>query len=154
LTRLQLLRRLDRAWQALLASYAGLSDAEMLEPGLTGAWSVRDIVAHVTWWEEEALKHLPVILAGSRPPRYSDTYGGIDAFNEQMTEQVKGLSLSEVLQGRDETHRRLVEFLQAVPEEHFLRETRFRRRLRLDTYSHYRQHAEAIRQWRQRRSAG
>lgn len=150
---MQLLKRLDRAWQALLAAYAGLSDAEMLEPGVTGAWSVRDIIAHVTWWEEEALKHLPVILTGSRPPRYSITYGGIDAFNEQMTEQVRGLSLAEVLRRRDETHRRLVEFLQAVPEDQITTETRFRRRLRLDTYGHYPQHAEAIRQWRRRRSA-
>jgi hypothetical protein len=154
MTRSQLLRRLDRAWQALLAAYAGLSEGEMLEPGVTGAWSVRDIVAHVTWWEEEALKHLPVLLAGGRPPRYSVTYGGIDAFNRCMTEQRKGLSLSEVLCLRDKTHRRLVGFVETVPEEHFLRETRFRRRLRLDTYGHYPEHAEAIRQWRDRRSAG
>ena len=30
------------------------------------------------------------------------------------------------------------------------RETRFRRRLRLDTYSHYPKHARAIREWRER----
>jgi hypothetical protein len=152
MTRSQLLKRVDRAWQALLAAYAGLSEAEMLEPGVTGAWSVRDIVAHVTSWEEEALKHLPVILAGGRPPRYSVTYGGIDAFNELMTEQRKDLSLSEVLRQRDETHRRLVEFVGTVPEEHIVRETRFRRRLRLDTYGHYPKHAEAIRQWQGRRA--
>jgi hypothetical protein len=88
--RAQLLKRVDRAWQALLASYAGLSEAEMTEPGVTGGWSVKDIVAHVTWWEEEALTHLPLIMAGGRPPRYSATYGGIDAFNAQMTERKSG----------------------------------------------------------------
>ncbi len=154
MTRSQLLGRLDRAWRALLAAYATLSEAEMLEPGVTGSWSVRDIVAHVTWWEEEALKHLPLILAGGRPPRYSVTYGGIDAFNEQMTERQRDLSLAEVLHRRDDTHRRLVEFIQAVPEEHLVGETRFRRRLRLDTYGHYPQHAEAIRTWRKARSRG
>ena len=50
-------------------SYAGLSDVELMEPGVTGAWSVRDILAHVTTWEEEALKHLPLILKGGTPPR-------------------------------------------------------------------------------------
>lgn len=154
MTRTQLLKRLDRAWQALLAAYAGLSDAEMLEAGVTGTWSVRDTVAHVTWWEEEALKHLPTILAGGHLPRYSDTYGGIDAFNEQMTEQVRCLSLAEVLRRRDATHHRLIEFLQAVPEDQITTETRFRRRLRLDTYGHYPQHAEAIRTWRQQRPVG
>jgi hypothetical protein len=35
-----------------------------------GEWSVKDILAHVTTWEEEALKYLPLILTGGRPPRY------------------------------------------------------------------------------------
>jgi hypothetical protein len=48
----------------------------------------------------------------------------------------------------EETHARLVEYLQKTPEEQFTTETRFRRRLRLDTYSHYPIHTEAIRAWR------
>ena len=152
--RLQLFKRLDTSWEALKASYADLSDSELLEPGITGAWSVRDIIAHVTWWEEEALTHLPLILAGGKPPRYSVKYGGIDAFNSRMTEQKGSLSLSDVLWARDDTHRRLIDFIQRVPEDQIIRETRFRRRLRLDTYSHYPLHAEAICKWRGQRSAG
>ncbi len=154
MVRAQLLKRLDKAWVAFKASYAGLAEAELLEPGVTGNWSVRDIIAHVTWWEEEALTHLPLILEGGRPPRYSVKYGGIDAFNAQMTEQKKSLSLSEVLQQQGDTHRRLIEYIQRAPEEQFTRETRFRRRLRLDTYSHYPKHAQAIRKWRAQRAGG
>jgi hypothetical protein len=149
----QLLKRLDKAWETFKASYAGLSDAELMEPGVTGDWSVRDIIAHVSWWEEEALTHLPHILDGRKPPRYSVTYGGIDAFNAQRTEQKRNLSLSEVLRQQDDTHRRLIAFIQSAPEAQFVRETRFRRRLRLDTYSHYPKHAEAIWKWRAQRSA-
>lgn len=152
--RSQLLKRLDKAWEAFKESYAGLSDSELMEPGVTGAWSVRDIIAHVTWWEEEALTHLPLILDGGKPPRYSVTYGGIDAFNAQMTEQKRSLSLSEVLRQRDDTHRRLIDFIQRAPEDQFIRETRFRHRLRLDTYSHYPKHAKAIRKWREQRATG
>ena len=150
MNRQQLLKQLDKAWTAFQASYAGLSDEQLTEPGVTGHWSVKDLIAHVTWWEEEALKHLPLILTGGRPPRYSVQYGGIDAFNAQMTEQKRGLSLSDVLRQMDATHRRLVAYVQNVPEEQFMRETRVRRRLRLDTYSHYPQHAKAIREWRER----
>lgn len=149
----QLLRRLDKAWEALKASYAGLSDSELMEPGVTGRWSVRDIIAHVTSWEKEALMHLPVIQMGRKPTRYSITHGGIDAFNAKMTEQRRGLSLSEVLTQRDETHRRLIDFIQSTPEDQIMRETRFRHRLRLDTYSHYPKHTAAISEWREQRSA-
>jgi hypothetical protein len=153
MNRQQLLKQLDKAWTVFKESYASLSDSQLTEPGVTGHWSVKDIVAHVTWWEEEALQHLPLILTGGRPSRYSIKYGGIDAFNAQMTEQKRGLSLSDVLRQQEETHRRLIDYVQSAPEEQFTRETRFRRRLRLDTYSHYPKHAMAIRAWRAR-SAG
>ena len=132
-------------------SYAGLSDAELMEPGVTQAWSVRDIIAHVTWWEEEALAHLPVVLAGGRPPRYSVTHGGIDAFNAKMTEQRKHWSLAQVLAHQNEVHRRLVALVAGTPADQAGGETRFRRRLRLDTYGHYPKHARAIRTWRKSR---
>jgi hypothetical protein len=121
-----------------------------MKPGVTGDWSVRDILAHVTTWEEEALTHLPLILEGGTPPRYSVRYGGIDAFNARMTEQKASLSLAAVRRQLDETHRRLIDFVRRAPDDQLRRESRFRRRLRLDAYGHYPQHAEAIRQWRRK----
>ncbi len=145
----QLIEILEQAWMDLAESFNGLSAEQLQQPGVVEDWSVKDILAHVTWWEEEALKHLPFILQGGRPPRYSVLYGGIDAFNAQMTERKRALSLAEVLTELDETHSRLVEYVHSVPEEQFTSETRFRRRLRLDTYSHYPIHTLAIRNWRQ-----
>jgi hypothetical protein len=148
MSRSGLLGRLDLRWQDLLASYAGLSDADLVTPGVTGTWSVKDIIAHVTTWEEEALAHLPVVLAGKRPPRYSVTHGGINAFNAQMTAKNRERSLAEVLRRRDDIHNRLVEFVQHVPASECGGDTRFRRRLRLDTYGHYAVHSRAIKGWR------
>ena len=148
MTTQQVLRRLEAAWSAFEESYAGPSASQLLIPGVTGRWSVRDIIAHVTWWEEEALKHLPLIREGGQPPRYSETYGGIDAFNALMTEKRRELSLAEVLRQQHDVHDRLTEYVRDAPEELFTRETRFRRRLRLDTYGHYPKHARAIRAWR------
>ena len=153
MTKEQVLKRLNEAWLALQESYAGLPDSQLLEPDVTGKWSVRDILAHITTWEEEALKHLPLILKGGRPPRYSTKYGGINAFNALMTKQKAGLALSDVLKQLDEIHARLIDYVRGAPEELFTRETRFRRRLRLDTYSHYPNHAKAIQKWRRGRSA-
>jgi len=80
------------------------------------------------------------------------TYGGIDAFNAMMAERKRDVPLTEVLTQQIDTHQRLINFIQSVPEDQFTRETRFRRRLRLDTYSHYPIHTKAIWEWRQRRS--
>jgi len=145
----QILERLEHAWADFEASYAGLTDEQLMIPNVTGAWSVRDIIAHVTWWDEEALKHLPVVLEGGRPERYSDKYGGIDDFNAIMTVKRSHLTLAEVLEQHAEVHARLVEYVREAPPDLFASETRFRRRLRLDTFGHYPGHAMAIRKWRE-----
>lgn len=150
MTKQQLLDKLERAWADLQASFAGMSEAQMTTPGVTGDWSVKDILAHVTTWEEEALRMMPVILENKTPPRYADQYGGLNAFNAQMSAQKRDLPLAEVLAQLDATHRRLIEYVQRAPDDQITRETRFRRRLRLDTYSHYPEHARAIRAWRER----
>ena len=142
-------QQIERAWAALQDSYAGLPDARLTAPGVIGDWSVKDVLAHVTTWEEEALKHVPVILEGGRPPRYV-TYGGIDAFNARMTEQKRALSLDEVLSQLHDTHDRLLGFVASMPEDQLLTGSRARKRLRLDTYGHYPEHALAIREWRAR----
>src|SRR5262249_33822405 len=64
-----------------------------------------------------------------------------------------GLSLSDVLNQLDEIHGRLLDYVRQAPEEQFTVETRFRRRLRLDTYSHYPKHAKTERNWGQKRFA-
>jgi len=151
MNRIQLLKRIGDAWAAFTSSYADLTGPQMLEPGVTGKWSVRDILAHVTTWEEEALKHLPLILKGGTPPRYSIAYGGIDAFNALQTERKKRLSLSEVLLQQGKIHNRLIDFIGTVPEGQWISETPFRHRLRLDTYGHYPKHSEPIRKWREQR---
>jgi hypothetical protein len=153
MNRQQLLQRLHRTWEAFQESYAGLADAEMTEPGVVDRWSVKDVLAHVTTWEEEALKYLPLIVAGGKPPRYV-TYGGLDAFNAQMAERKRDLSLTEVRRQLDETHRRLIDYIATVSEEQFTRETPFRHRLRLDTYSHYPIHTKSIVEWRAGRESG
>src|SRR5262249_24438056 len=103
-----LLTRLDAAWRGFTPSYAGLSDAELLASGAREPWPVKDISPRVTRREEEALKHVPVILAGGQPTRYSVTYGGIAAFNARMTSHKADLTLSEVLAQQEAVHQRLL----------------------------------------------
>lgn len=144
----QLLIKIDQPWLAFRAWYLPGLKTQMAQPGVTGNWSVMDIIGHVTVWEEEALKHLPHILEGKRPPRYSVLYGGIDAFNALKTEENRRRSPGEVLVRAEDVHRRLVAYIETAPEELFATETRFRRRIRLDTYSHYPIHTQAIHEWR------
>ena len=143
----RLLARLDGQWRAFLESFEGLAEGAMLEPGVAGDWSVKDVLAHVFVWERECMKVLPLLMAGRRAPRY----GGIDRFNAEQAALNARLTLAEAREELQRTHERLVEYLQAVPGLNFAGETRQRRRVRWDTYGHYPLHAGAIRAWRKLR---
>ena len=144
----KLLETIDGAWNDLVASIDGLTDEEMRRSGVVGEWSVKDILAHVTTWEGEALKHLPEIAQGKPQQRYKDVYGGLDAFNSLKFAENRERSLDEVRARLNETHQQLLDYLDTVPDELLHSRERFRTRLRWDTYSHYPIHAEHIREWR------
>jgi hypothetical protein len=146
----RLLGRVDIAWNAFIESFAGLPDPQLVLPGVIGDWTIKDILGHITTWEEEALRHLPSIAAGTPAPRYSVTYGGIDAFNELKRKQKQALSLNEVRQQLETTHKALIDYLKTVTDSQLASGTRFRHRLRFDTYGHYPIHTDGILQWRQR----
>ena len=146
-----LFQRLDERWRELSKAFEGLTDEKLIEPGVVGQWSIRDVLVHVASWDWEALKALPIIVDGGRVPRYSDLYGGIDAFNSLTQGRKCSLGLNEVLRALEETHQQLLDYLEGVPDEAFASEGRFLRRLRQDTYGHYREHTEQIIAWRRGR---
>ena len=86
----QLVARLDSDWQAFLDSFEGLPESALSEPGVVGPWSIRDVMGHVTTWEQEALDKLPIVLAHERGPGYS-SYGGNKAFNAQKVAENRDL---------------------------------------------------------------
>ncbi len=104
-------------------------------------------MGHLPVWEEESLGALQPIAEGLRPPRYA-RFGVIDAFNDTKWQEFRDLTLSEIQRWSQESHRRLLDYLVGVPEELFATGTRFRHRLRLDTYGHYPEHTVHILAWR------
>lgn len=137
------LDRLEREWRTLLQTWEGLPVNVLLQPGAVGHWSVRDVMAHIATWEEEALKALPLILEGKPLPHYM----GIDAFNAREQEHKRHLPLKQVKEELLITHKKLIQFLENVPEIAFA-SARFTKRLRLDAIGHYREHAAQIAAWR------
>ncbi len=87
-------------------------------------------------------------MQGKRPPRY----GGVDNFNARQNIANARLSLQAANQSLRRSHQRLLDFIATVPDSWYATETRFRRRLRLDTWGHYAEHTRAILAWRHERA--
>jgi hypothetical protein len=130
----RLLDRLEAVWAALTESYAGVPESTLVEPGVVDDWSVKDVLAHVTTWEE-APRHLPLIIAGGTPPRVC----GAGRHRRLQRPRHRGRAApvpggGPAPAGRAPT--RLLEFIRSQPEGTSPGQTRARRRLRLDTYGH------------------
>jgi len=145
------IKRVDFRWHAFVGAVYSCPTEGLAWPNAVGHWSVRDLLVHISSWEREFLKAMPLILSDQRLPRYSTTYGGIDAFNALEQELAKGLSQNEVLRELFETHERLLAAVRSIRSTLLLGQARRRerliRRLRQDTYGHYAEHTAQLGAW-------
>lgn len=62
-----------------------LSLEQFVEPGVTGTWSVKDILAHITVWEQRFMRWLDAAVEGTTPerPEPGFTWDDLDKLNER-----------------------------------------------------------------------
>jgi len=101
---------------------AGLSPEEMVQPGVVGEWSVKDVLAHLADWEA----HMPVWIATARrgepveTPEPGLTWKQLDVLNQRVYEAHRDQPLDDVLAYFRDTHRRFMDMVENMPEEEML----------------------------------
>lgn len=136
-------------WEALLAQ---VDEDQMLQPGAAGKWSVKDIIAHVTWGEREIV---PVMrthaLIGSDLWNLSD-----DERNEVVYQQNRNRPLHEIIHQEQQAYADLLEAAQALSDEDLNVPHRFKNMPQEwmpwqifagNTFKHYQDHMPSIRAW-------
>jgi hypothetical protein len=58
-TMAEIITRIEQAMQRVVQAVTSLSPAHMLEPRLSDGRSVKDVLAHLTWWDQWLLFTLP-----------------------------------------------------------------------------------------------
>jgi hypothetical protein len=134
-----------------------LSEAQMTQPDVQGTWSVKDIVAHVTDWEERMVRWLDQAVRGETPamPAPGMTWEDLDRLNEQSYLASRDMPLAQVLDRFDRLHAAVIASMQAVPEEELLTSGRFAwmggealwHLVAANTYWHYPAHGARIQSW-------
>lgn len=67
-TMADIITRIERAVQRVVQAITPLSSTQMLEPRLPDGRSVKDVLAHLSWWDQWLLCTLPVDRNTSAPP--------------------------------------------------------------------------------------
>lgn len=80
-----------------------------------GGWGLREVLAHITAWEDEARRRIPALLAGEPNLAYDD-----DAFNAAVVTAIGDQPLSQVYHDLKTTHEQLVALLNQLDDLAFV----------------------------------
>jgi uncharacterized protein DUF1706 len=142
------LAQAEQEYDGLKAAIKGLDEAQMSQVWL-GSWGVREILAHVTGWHREMIPALERLGRGEAP--YPDgAYDDFDSWNARFVEARKGWPTADLLREVDASHRELLNAASRLPEDQFGEGKPASGLVDGVAAGHYREHAEQIRQWRQR----
>lgn len=133
-------------WHDFLLSLTGMPKEVVLKEKAIGLWSVKDIMGHISSWEEIYIEACEEFLNNEVPQVFSidwDTEG--DAVNAELWEEKKDLRLKDIWQELGDQHRKLVHALESTsvledPSMHQLADE--------ITWKHYIHHAKKIRGYR------
>jgi hypothetical protein len=142
-------RQARAEWEALLAQ---IGDAQMVRVDPHDGWSVKDMIAHITWYEREMINMVQAhALKGSELWNMP-----LAERNNVINEQNKDRPLGEVRAEAQQVYQSLLQGLESLSDEDLRDPRRFPgmpedwkpwKVIAENTYEHYREHIDQVRMW-------
>jgi hypothetical protein len=149
--RLAEILRTERAqWNALLAQ---VGPERMEIPGAVGEWSVKQLVAHLTWYEESIVVGAQQVQSTGKFTRRRPEGVSMDEVNAQIAAESQERPASDVLAEADSVFGQMLAMIQVVPTDmlndpHLLGlpdDVAPWMAVANNSYAHYREHEPALR---------
>ena len=84
-----------------------------------GAWSVKDLLAHLVGWDYTNIQAVGELLEAKLPAFYSYYDRDWKTYNARLVEEYRRDDFVELLASVEASHRELINFLGTVPAEEF-----------------------------------
>jgi hypothetical protein len=157
----QLIADIHTERRRLEKNLSALTSEEMMLPGVTGEWSVKDILAHLVAWERLFLDWYRAGTQGGSPEikPVGMSQRAIDALNQQIYQQNHGQSLDSIFAEFHLSFQQVTATIEKIPEEDMFTSGRFGWTGKLtladyivgNTCNHYAWAKSQIRDWMKRR---
>ena len=115
----ELLAQLNSEHKAFEGLLGEIGEDRMQEPGVAGAWSIKDIVAHLTAWRRRTVGRLEAAAHGQpepTPPWPADLHED-DEINAWFHARDRDKSVREVLSESRGVFQQLVSAIEKLPED-------------------------------------
>jgi hypothetical protein len=148
-----LMNTLSETRYALDSALAEVDPSQMTGPGVVGEWSVKDLIAHITWSVKETVGMLETkALVGSELWRLPE-----EQRNAAVYEANQSRTLDEVMAQSQQAHRKLIDLIEEIPEHELLHADWFAglpggelppwRVIEVNVSDHYVHHTKDIQDW-------
>jgi hypothetical protein len=153
--------RTERArWNTLLAQ---VGPERMEVPGVEGAWSVKEIIAHLTWYEGRVVEGAQRVMGTGVFELSREGLAALtmDERNDAIAAEARARPVGAVLSEAEATFGELMGLTAAIPDE-LLNDAQALglpddippwMRVANNSYAHYREHEESVRAWLSRTSS-
>lgn len=150
----ELVAKLQAARADLEAALAGLEPEQLLTPGVLGAWTVKDVLAHLTAWEVELVTGLAKFKRGVSPGKTQYTPAEIEAQNTRWHAEAQSRPLDRVLADLRGVRRQTLRQLETLTERDlnapraWLRDSTIAEWVLTWVVEHETEHAQHLAHWR------
>lgn len=149
MSRDQLLQQVDAEFQHLLSAIEGLSEEAMTRVWY-GQWCLRDILAHIAGWHREMAEGLRRLARGERPAPEGVDYSDPHPWNARFAAAQQNTPPKAMVEELKASQREFLEAARQVSEDRFQEGRVGYRIMHASAIDHYREHAPAIRAWREK----
>lgn len=130
--------RIDQAWDGWIEAIGQVPEERLTESGVTGQWSVKDLMAHIAVWDDHDAEQLKAFGRGEQPDHVD-----WQAVNDKTSAERAGWSLDKAREEMYAAHQRLLDsFDQNVDKISISLEEQ-----KSDLWEHYEEHAAEVREW-------
>ena len=147
----EVLEKIEQEHQRLSTLINEMDQAEMLIPGVipdpAPGQNVKDILAHLTAWEERMQRQILAILRNNTLPLYPNT----GDFNKQIYDANKNRSLEDVLAGFERSYNESLSEIRRLSEAELGTDGVWQM-VAFNTFNHYDWAYKEIQVWKQNRS--
>jgi hypothetical protein len=114
-----LLEAIEIERNALEKLLAKLSPRQMVEPGIVGEWSVKDVLAHLLEWEQMVLRWHAAALQDKTPvtPAEGFNWAQLPRLNQQIYEKHHDRTLTDILKEFRSSYKKILKTIQGLSEE-------------------------------------
>jgi len=112
-----LISTIQQARQELERLLSEIPEEDMRKPGVSGDWSIKDLLAHLTAWQDFTMYRLRYAEEGTLPPIPPlVSEDDFDKQNEKYFSQHQDTSLADVLINFRNTHQKMLAYIHQMDE--------------------------------------